>query len=129
MTARLLVVAALLAAFAVAPALYRRRQRRLEHQPAGGPPLPERIVGGSPRTWVLFTTPWCATCGPVEERLRAHDPGARIVKVDATEERELAGAQGVRRAPTALLADHRGHVRTRLVGPEAVDRYVVASAG
>lgn len=129
MTVRLLVVAALVAAFALAPTLHRRRQRRLERQPFDGPALPERLVGGSPRTWVLFTTPWCATCGPVEERLRAHDPGARIVTVDATEERELAGALGVRRAPTALLADQRGHVRTRLVGPEAVDRYVLASAG
>lgn len=129
MTVRLLVVAALVAAFAVAPVLHRRRLRRLGEHPAGAAPLPERLVAGSARTWVLFTTPWCATCGPVEERLRAHDPEARIVTVDATEERELAGALGVRSAPTALLADDLGRVRTRLVGPEAVDRYVLTSAG
>ena len=125
MTVRLLVVALLVAAFAVVPVLYRRRDRR---PVAADLSLPEHLVTGARRTWVLFTTPWCATCGPVEERLRRHDPEAHIVKVDATEERELAGSLGVRRAPTALLADHRGNVQTRLVGPEAVDRYLVASA-
>lgn len=129
MATRLLVVAVLVAAFAVAPLLHRRRLQRLDARPAPATALPPALVAGAHRTWVLFTTPWCATCGPVEERLRAHDPDARIVRVDATEERELAGAMGVRRAPTVLLADSSGNVRTRLVGPEAVDRYVLSAAG
>ena len=129
MTARLVVVALLLAAFAVAPALHRRRLGRMQDHPADATTsLPGHLVEGAARTWVLFTTPWCATCGPVEARLRAHDPEARFVTVDATEQRDLAGALGVRRAPTVLLADDRGRVQARLVGPEAVDRYVVTSA-
>ncbi len=128
MTVRLLVVAVLLAAFAVAPLLYRHRMRRLQVQPVDGASLPGHLLEGAHRTWVLFTTPWCATCGPVEERLRAHDPGARFVTVDATREPDLAGAMGVRSAPTVLLADGDGRVRTRLVGPEAVDRYVVTAS-
>ena len=85
MTARLVLVALLLAAFAVAPALHRRRMGRMQDHPADATTaLPGHLVEGSSRTWVLFTTPWCATCGPVEARLRAHDPGARFVTVDAT---------------------------------------------
>ncbi|HEX6595607.1 MAG TPA: thioredoxin family protein [Acidimicrobiales bacterium] len=128
MTVRLLVVAVLVAAFAVAPLLHRRRMRRLQEQPVDGASLPGHLLEGAHRTWVLFTTPWCATCGPVEERLRAHDPGARFVTVDATRDRDLAGALGVRSAPTVLLADGHGRVQTRLVGPEAVDRYVVTAS-
>ena len=127
MLTRLIVVALLLAAFAVAPLLYRRRLRGLQDGPAVHPPVPADLLDGAARTWVLFTTPWCATCGPVEERLRAHDPGARLVKVDATRERDLAGAFDVRSAPTVLLADDQGSVQARLVGPEAVDRFVTAA--
>ncbi len=126
MLSRIIVVLLLLGAFALAPLAYRRHLRRLQDGPADHPPVPTDILDGAVRTWVLFTTPWCATCTPVEERLRAFDPEARVVKVDATVERDLAGAFQVRSAPTALLADHRGQVRARLVGVDAVDRYVLS---
>lgn len=128
MTVRVLVVVALLAAFAVAPVLHRRRLHRLQAHPLDATAaLPHHLLEGAHRTWVLFTTPWCATCGPVEDRLRAHDPGARFVTVDATEQRDLAASLGIRSAPTVLLADGQGRVTTRLVGAEAVDRYVVTA--
>ena len=73
---------------------------------------------------MVFTSPYCATCGPVEARLRASDPGARVVKVDATREPALADAFSIRSAPTVLLADAEGRVTARLVGPEAVEDYV-----
>ena len=123
MAVRLIVVVALLALFAVSPTLYRRRQRRLA-LPAVHPPVPVSLTAGAERTWVLFTTPWCASCGPVEEQLRASDPTARFVKVDATQDRALAADFSVRSAPTALLADRNGEVQARLVGPEAVNRFV-----
>jgi thiol-disulfide isomerase/thioredoxin len=125
MLVRLAVVLAVAAGLAVAPALYRRRLRRLQAGPDSHPPVPASLLDGSSRTWLLFTTPWCANCGPVEQRLLASDPDARVVRVDATQQPELAGAFSVRSAPTALLADQDGRVRARLVGMEAVDRYVV----
>ena len=126
MVIRVAVVLALLALFALAPVAYRCRQRRLQIGPETHPAVPAHLRKGSDRTWVVFTTPWCASCGPVEARLRASDPDARVVRVDATRERELAGAFAVRSAPTAVLADSDGTVQTRLVGVEAVDRYLRA---
>ena len=86
--------------------------------------MPESILAGAARTWVVFTSPYCATCGPVEARLRESDPGARVVKVDATREPHLAHAFSIRSAPTVLLADGAGNVTARLVGAEAVTEYV-----
>ncbi|MGI8776010.1 MAG: hypothetical protein ACR2LJ_01135 [Acidimicrobiales bacterium] len=87
------------------------------------PLVPAALRGQAERTWVMFTTPYCATCGPAEESLRAADPGARVVRVDATREPLLADAFRVRSAPTAVLADADGHVQVRLVGAEAVHRW------
>jgi thiol-disulfide isomerase/thioredoxin len=128
MGVRLLVVAAVVVLLAAAPALYRRRQERLQRPPAATPPVPAHLLGGADRTWVLFTTPWCASCVPVEERLRASDPYARVVKVDATRQRDLAGTFAIRTAPTVLLADARGQVTARLVGIEAVNEFVATGA-
>lgn len=123
MVDRLLVVIALVALLAVAPAWYRLRARRIQQGPETHPPMPAHLIDGADRTWVLFTTPWCASCGPVEEKLRASDPGARVVKVDATRQPDLARTFSVRQAPTALLADDRGRVQARLVGAERVSQY------
>jgi glutaredoxin len=129
MTARLVVVAILALAFAAAPGLFRRRQRRLQETPARQPPVPSRLLDtGADRTWVLFTTPWCASCGPVEKLLQRANPAAGVVKVDATRDPDLARAFSVRSAPTVLLAGSDGHVRARLVGAEAVERYLTSSA-
>lgn len=125
MATRVVVVLAVLALLAMAPTLYRSRQRRLQEGPTDHPPVPLSLREGAERTWVLFTTPWCAACGPVEDRLRASDPEARVVRVDATRQPELAGAFAVRSAPTALLADQEGRVQARLVGTEAVERFVL----
>lgn len=121
--ARGAVVIALLFAVALAARLYGRwRMRTVAHRPAH-PLVPAALREGAERTWVLFTTPFCASCGPVEQRLRALDPGARVVRVDATAEPVLADAFSVRSAPTVLLADADGRVKARLVGAEAVEGY------
>lgn len=126
MALRFAVVLAVLAVLAVSPLLYRSRQRQLQVETVDHPAVPASLREGAERTWVLFTTPWCAACEPVEARLRASDPQARVVRVDATRQPELAGAFAVRSAPTVLLADHNGRVQARLVGADAVDRYVLA---
>lgn len=122
--ARAVIVVAILFAVVLAARLYRSWQGRVQsHQPVH-PRIPETLLAGAARTWVLFTSPYCATCGPVEARLRAWDPDARVVKVDATREPHLADAFAIRSAPTVLLADGAGNVTTRLVGAEAVTEYV-----
>ena len=86
--------------------------------------MPASLLSPGEGTWLVFTTPYCATCGPVEERLRQADPARPVVRIDATREPNLAQAFHVRRAPTVLLADGEGEVKARLVGPEAVEAYV-----
>lgn len=123
MITRLVVVVVLLAGVAVACRGYRSRRARLTDDPPVGTRVPAELRKGADRTWVVFTTPYCAGCGPVEERLRSSDPGARVVRVDATRDPLLAEAFAVRSAPTAVLADADGRVQARLVGAEAVHRW------
>lgn len=118
---------ALVVTVALVALRYRRVRTGREDRSGLGvqaPPVPQRLVEGADRTWVLFTTPYCATCGPVEQQLRAADPDARVVKVDATRDVRLAADFGVRAAPTVLLADRAGTVKARLVGAAAVGRYI-----
>jgi len=118
------VVIGLLLAVALGTRLYHRWRAGLQADRPDHPDVPASLLAGAPRTWVVFTTPYCTSCGPVEAGLRASDPGVRLVKVDATRDPVLANAFSVRSAPTALLADGQGRVMARLVGAEAVDRYV-----
>lgn len=125
--ARALVVLVLLFAVALVTRLYRQWREGVRTDRPEHPAVPASLLAGADRTWVVFTTPYCASCGPVEDRLRASDPLARVVKVDATREPHLAQAFAIRSAPTVLLADAAGTVQARLVGAEAVDSYVRAS--
>ncbi len=126
--ARGVIVIVILFAIALAGRLYRAWRGRLQAETPAHPLVPDSLRAGADRTWVVFTSPYCATCGPVEARLRASDPGARVVKVDATREPDLAESFSVRSAPTALLADGDGNVTARLVGAEAVDNYLRPAA-
>jgi hypothetical protein len=122
--ARAVVVLVLLFAVALGTRLYRQWREGVRTDRPQHPAVPASLLAGAERTWVVFTTPYCASCGPVEALLRASDPLARVVKVDATREPHLAEAFSIRSAPTVLLADAAGVVQARLVGPEAVDSYV-----
>jgi len=121
---RALVVGVLLIVVVMATRLHRRWQARVAADRPDHPAVPEALRAGAERTWVVFTTPYCAGCGPATDRLRASDPSARVVTVDATREVALAAAFSVRSAPTAVLADRQGRVTARLVGAAAVERYV-----
>lgn len=118
------VVVLVLFGIAAVTRLYRHWRAGLLAARPAHPVVPASLREGADRTWVLFTTPLCASCGPVEQRLRQSDPGARVVKVDATREPHLAGAFSIRSAPTALLADARGNVTARLVGADAVESWI-----
>jgi hypothetical protein len=125
---RALVVVALVLGLALARRLYLQWRAGLQNERRDHPSIPRALLDGAPRTWVVFTTPYCASCGPVEERLRQSDPESRVVKVDATRQPALADAFHVRSAPTVLLADHEGTVQARLVGASAVENYISATA-
>jgi thiol-disulfide isomerase/thioredoxin len=125
---RAVIVVVILFAIALAGRLYRAWRTRLQDERPAHPLIPTSLRAGAHRTWVIFTSPYCATCDPVEARLRASDPGARVVKVDATRETELADAFSIRSAPTVLLADSDGHVTARLVGAGAVDDHLRQAA-
>lgn len=124
---KIAVVVAILVALVIARRVYLQWQAGLQRAPVSLPRVPgELIAAGVERTWVVFTTPYCASCGPVKEQLAAHDPGARVVTVDATREPQLADAFSVRSAPTVLLADAGGDVQARLVGAPAVRDYLAS---
>lgn len=126
--ARVLVALVLVFGVLLLARLYRDRKARdraADPRSLAHPRVPDSLRAGADRTWLLFTSPYCATCGPAEERLRASDPDARVVKVDAAREPLLAKAFHVRSAPTAVLADADGHVQARLVGAQAVERWAL----
>ena len=120
MTPRLGVVVALVFAFGLARLLWERRRARLAADDGTVPDLPPELRRDAPRTWVVFTTPTCASCAPLTDHLRATDPEAAIVTIDATREPALADAYRVRSAPTVFLADRRGRVNRRQVGAAVV---------
>jgi thiol-disulfide isomerase/thioredoxin len=121
---RLLAAVAVVAVVVIGRRLYFQWRRRLATDAAPVPRLPAALLDGSERTWVVFTTPWCASCGPITADLEAADPTARVVTVDATEEPVLADTFRVRTAPTVLMAGADGTVQARFIGAEAVRDYV-----
>src|SRR5260370_13993473 len=103
--ARLAIVAGLLAGLVLGRWVYRRWHHRVRTEAVAHPRLPAELVQGAERTWVVFTTPYCATCEPVRDRLMAADPAATVLTIDATRRTDLADAFRIRSAPTTLLAD------------------------
>jgi hypothetical protein len=121
---RFFIVVVLVFAITLVGRLYRQWRAGVRADKPASPLVPLSIRAGAERTWVVFSTPYCASCGPIEARLRASDPTANVVRIDATEQPKLAGAFRVRSAPTVLLADAEGRVQARLVGVAAFDDYV-----
>ncbi len=126
---RVWLVIALLFLFGLARRLYKQWRQRVAADRGPVPPLPARLRNGKGHTWVVFSTPLCATCGPLADELAAADPDGHVVRVDATRETELSRAYRIRSAPTVLLADSRGRVRERFVGAGAVREHLATLAG
>ena len=122
---KLFIVAAIVIGCVVARRMYRQRQSMLQADQTSSPRLPSEIVAGSDRTWVVFTTKYCAQCGPIEQLLRSTQPDDRVVTIDAAREPLLAKAQRIKSAPTVLVANERGRVERRLFGAEAVRGFVL----
>lgn len=125
---RLLAVLAVVAVVVIGRRIYFQWRRRLASDNAPMPHLPATLLDGAERTWVVFTTPWCASCGPITADLEAADPAARVITVDATEQPALADTFRVRTAPTVLLAGSDGAVEARFVGASSVRDYVAQAS-
>ena len=129
MTRLLIVLAVVAVVVAARPALAALRQRD-DRAPLPDDRLAEFAVRGVDRTWLVFTTPFCASCGPVMDELRATFPGDAVVGLDAVEHGELIQALGVRRSPTVFEVDASGRVLDRLIGAEAArSRMAAATVG
>lgn len=125
---RVVLVVALVALFALAKVAYDRRSAALaDRSSLDLPTVPERLRGPG-RTWVVFATEYCATCGPVTDRLRALHPDDTVHKVMVERETDLADAFVVRTAPTLLEVDATGAVVHSVAGAEPVLRHVDALA-
>ena len=123
---KLVIAAAIVVGLIVGRRLYVQYQARLQAPRVITPRVPPELLSGAERTWIVFTTPMCASCGPVKDQLELEDPAARIITIDATREPHLADAFEVRSSPTVVLADARGTVQARLVGAPAVRSYFAA---
>jgi hypothetical protein len=117
---RLVIVLTVLAVFLAAGPLLAAARRRDDNAVLPHDSLARFAVAGASRTWVVFTTPYCATCGPVMADLRRAFPDDGVVGVDATDEPELTHRLGVRRSPTVFEIDAQGEILDRMIGPESV---------
>ena len=126
MIVRLVVVLVLVGLAFVARVARDRRRHWSGEESLPGARFPSWVTEGAERTWVVFTTPYSASCGPIVEHLGAADPVARVVTVDASHELGLARDFAVRRAPTVFEADGRGTPLRRFSGADAVREAVPA---
>jgi len=123
---RLVVVLAVVGLVVAVRVALDRRRRWSAEEALPGARFPAWVTEGADRTWVVFTTPYCASCGPIVEHLAVADPRARVVAVDASHDPGLARDFGVRRAPTVFEADGRGNPLRRFSGADAVREAVPA---
>ncbi len=122
--ARVLVVVGLVALLVVATRLYRRRSAALaDRSGIVHPALPHHLRGPG-RTWIVFATQFCATCGPVVDRLGHLHPDDTVRKVLVEDDTALADAYAIRTAPTVLEVDAAGTVVRSVAGADHVLRFI-----
>lgn len=123
---RVLAVLAVLSLLAAARPLLTRSRRRADDAALPDEHLVEHAVVGAARTWIVFTTPYCATCGPVIDEIGRSFPDDGLVTLDASEHHALADRLGVRRSPTVFEIDAEGSVVSRTIGAEATRAHLAA---
>ncbi|OWY63346.1 hypothetical protein B7486_53615 [cyanobacterium TDX16] len=116
MTSRLIILLALAAGCGV---LVWTRARWQQGGVAAGGVVPAGLVPAGQTSWLVLTTPWCASCGPVVERLEA-DGELPVVVVDVAERPDVSRALDLRQAPTVLRVGPEGEVLERRNGAAPV---------
>lgn len=120
---RWIIVAVLLVAFVVAKVAYVRRSARL-----AGPSqtavasVPASLVGPG-RTWLVFSTRYCASCGPVAAALEERFPADTVRLLRVEEFPTLADDLAVRTAPTVMEVAADGVVLRTLAGAAAASEF------
>lgn len=125
MLVRVLIVAAL-AALVVFAVL--RTRRPVDSDVALGLRVPADLLARNRHTWIVFSTPYCATCGPAEVLLRERFPADDVRRAEVADWPETVEALGIRRAPTALRVDQAGAVEVMLAGPEAIRQHLAVAS-
>ena len=84
---RVLIVVGVLALFAVVVLL---RARSREGPPVDSLRMPDWLTDPTQARWVIFTTPYCAPCGPLADDLAMAFGAQSVVTVDVAEHPDLA---------------------------------------
>ncbi len=121
---RVVVVTTLLVLFALAKVAYGRRHAAIADRSLVVHPRVPADLRGAGRTWIVFATQFCATCGPVTDRLRVLYPDHTVHKVLVEDRPHLADEHQVRTAPTVLEVDADGTVVRSVAGAPSVLAYV-----
>ena len=85
---------------------------------AAGTVVPAGLVPAGQASWLVLTTPYCASCGPVVERLEARGE-LPVVVLDVGDRPDVSRALDVRQAPTVLRVAADGRVLERRTGARA----------
>ena len=116
MIERLIISVVLLTLGVIVYQLYTRLQiNRLAAMTTDDDPVLQKLTGGIPAV-VYFTTPGCIPCKvqqqPALLKLTEElSNGVQVIKIDATQEPDIAARWGVMSAPTTFILDAAGKTR------------------
>lgn len=133
MLQRVLLVVALLALASAGYWWWQRRQGRVREVHKVGSLSSETLGAkrGFHATFVMFSTPMCATC-PGTLRLltdvAASQRHVAVIDIDASERLDLARELSIMRTPTTLVLDSDGVPVARMDGPPTRDQAQAALA-
>lgn len=134
MTARLLVVAAVVAIAVVLAVVARRRRPDVPTQPARNVPQQlDRADFPRPQApWlvVVFTSSTCHTCADVAAKAAVlSSDDVEVTEVEFGAQRRIHDRYRIDAVPTVVLADAEGVVRASLLGPvTATDLWAAIAA-
>lgn len=120
---RWMIVATMVVLLVAAKIAYDRRTARLSSPPVDAlPSVPAEVLGPG-RTWLVFSTELCATCGPVAAALERRFPADTVRLLRVEDHPDLAKDFSIRTAPTVMEVAADGAVATTLAGAAAASEF------